>query len=273
MNVVTFPEFNVIFHISKVAFSIKNIDIYWYAVCIVFGITMSLILASKTKENFGIDFEDLLEIIVYALILGIIGARLYYVIFKLEYYLSNPTEILNIRDGGLAIYGGIITGIILIYIICKHKKINTMDLFDYICPYVALSQAIGRFGNFFNVEAYGIETNIFTRMGINSNAGYIEVHPCFLYEFIACIIIFFILRIFQKKRMFKGQIFSWYLILYGICRFFIERIRIDSLMLFNLKISQIISILFVILGIVIVQKCRKKSNYAIQKNLQKSKKY
>lgn len=257
MNVITFPGLNLTFNISQIALSIGNVDIYWYAICIVFGIVISLILCSKTKENFEIDFEDLLEILIFSLVFGIIGARLYYVIFKLDYYLNNLSQIFNIRDGGLAIYGGIIFGATTAYIVCKKKQIDVMNFFDYICPYVALSQAIGRWGNFFNLEAYGIETNSFFRMGLISKFGYIEVHPCFLYEFIACLLIFVFLKIMQKRRKFKGQIFSLYLLLYGIVRLFIEGIRSDSLMIYGFRISQIISILFIILAIYLIRKRKK----------------
>lgn len=254
MNIVSFPGFGLTFNISQIAFSIGNIKIYWYAVFIVLGIIISLILCSKAKENFGIDFEKFLEVLVFSLVFGVIGARIYYVIFKLEYFIKNPILVLNIRDGGLAIYGGIICGALVAWIICKRKNINIMDFFDYICPYLALSQGIGRIGNFFNVEAYGMQTDNIFRMGIFSEIGYIEVHPCFLYEFLVCIAIFILLLIMQKKRKFQGEIVSLYFILYGFSRFFIEAIRMDSLMLYSLKISQITSIVFIIIGFYLIIK-------------------
>ena len=254
MNTISFPEFNLVFNISKIAFSIGKIDIYWYAILIVLGIIISLILCSKSKQNYGINFEDFLEVIIFSLVLGIIGARLYYVIFRIDYYKNNLYEIFNIRDGGLEIYGGIISGIITSYIICKKKRIDIIDFFDYSSPYLVLSQAIGRWGNFFNIEAYGTQTKVFCRMGIFLQANYIEVHPCFLYESIACFIIFILLKLIQNKRSFKSQIFSLYLILYGFIRFFIEGIRIDSLMLYNFRISQITSIMFISIGVYILIK-------------------
>ena len=261
MNIVSFPGLNLTFNISQIAISIANIDIYYYAVFIVLGIVISLILASKSKENFGIDFENFLEILIFCLIFGIIGARLYYILFRLDYYLKSPSKIFNIRDGGLAIYGGIIFGAITAYIVCNRKKINVTDFFDYICPYLVLSQAIGRIGNFFNIEAYGKETTNIFRMGIYVENVYKEVHPCFLYEFISCILIFICLRFIQKKRKFKGQILSLYFILYGIIRFFVEGLRIDSLMFFNFKISQIVSIAFIALSVIL---CLKNKKYRIK---------
>lgn len=273
MNIVTFPEFNLTFNISRIAFSIGNIEIYWYAVCIVLGIIISLILCLKTKENFGINFEDFLEAIIFSLIFGLIGARIYYIIFRSAYYVDNPIQIFNIRDGGLAIYGGIICGAIVAYKVCKKKQISVIDFFDYICPYLALSQAIGRWGNFFNVEAYGTETSSFFRMGIFIENRYREVHPCFLYESLLCILIFSILVTIKNKRRFKGEIFGLYLILYGIIRFFIEGIRSDSLMIYNFRISQITSIGFIIFGFFLLHKytCRKKSNYEDKKTYKKLK--
>lgn len=259
MSTITFPEFNLVFNISQIAFSIGNIDIYWYAICIVFGIVISLILCSKAKQSYGINFEDFLEIIIFSLVFGIIGARLYYVIFRIDYYKNNLSQVFNIRDGGLAIYGGIISGVIISYIICRKKKIDIIDFLDYSCPYLVLSQAIGRWGNFFNVEAYGTETKTFLRMGIFSQTNYIEVHPCFLYECFSCFIIFILLKLIQNKRTFKGQVFSLYLILYGMIRFLIEGIRIDSLMIYNFRVSQITSIIFITIGVCLIIKQKNKT--------------
>ena len=204
----------------------------------------------------------MLEIFIYSLIAGIIGARLYYCLFNFKYYLANPTKIFALRDGGLAIYGGVILGSLAAFIISKFKKINFADLMDYISPYLTLTQGIGRIGNFFNVEAYGVETKNIFRMGIFKNGNFIEVHPCFLYEFVACIAIFIVLKFLQKRRKFEFQIFSTYMILYGLTRFFIESIRVDSLYLGNIKISKLISLVFVVIGVIIhIIKTHKKSNF------------
>ena len=212
---------------------------------------LSIVLGLTSKEKFGIKFDDVLEVLTYSLIVGIIGARIYYCIFNIEFYMQNPNKILALRDGGLAIYGGIISGVFIAFIVSKIKKIDFKDLMDYIAPYLVLTQAIGRFGNFFNIEAYGKETTNFLRMGIFKNGNFIEVHPCFLYEAISCIIIFILLRILQKKRKFKLQIFSTYMIFYGGIRFLIENLRIDSLYLGAIKISQAVSLIFIVIGSVI----------------------
>lgn len=249
-------------NVPQIAFKIGNIGIYSYSVCIVLGIILGVILAGISKEKFEIKFDDLLEIFIYSLMGGILGARLYYCLFHIKFYLSNPSKIFAFRDGGLAIYGGIIFGILIAFLSSKIKKIDFRDLMDYIAPYLALAQGIGRVGNFFNVEAYGYETASFLRMGIFKNGNFIEVHPCFLYEGIACIIIFAILKVLQRKRKFKFEIFSKYMIFYGIVRFFIERLRIDSLYLGGIKISQAVSIIFVIIGVIVhINESQKKSNF------------
>lgn len=133
------------------------------------GIIVGIILARFSKNKFGIDFDTVLEILIGGIIFGIIGARLYYVLFKLDYYISNPTKIFDIRDGGLAIYGAIISIIIFVLIYCKKNKINFLNLADYLIPYLALGQSFGRWGNFFNMEAYGNKTNSILRMGIETS--------------------------------------------------------------------------------------------------------
>lgn len=252
MNVVTFPGLNLSFEFSQIAFTMFGIPVYKYAVCIVLGILVALILCRLNKEKFNIDYEFILENTVFGIFVGAIGARLYYVIFNLEYYINNPNQILNFRNGGLAIYGGLIFGAIAIIINCRIQKKNILDFFDCIVPYVAIAQCIGRFGNFFNMEAYGYETTSIFRMGINTINGYNEVHPAFLYEAIANLIITIILLIFQRKRQYKGQILLLYISLYGLIRFFIEGIRTDSLMLFNFRISQILSIIILIVAVILL---------------------
>lgn len=262
MNLVKFPGLNINLKVPQIAFSVFGIEVYMYAICIVIGIIVAAILCNISKEKFENKFENILDIGIFSLFFGIIGARIYFIIFNLEYYLNNIKEVFNFRDGGLAIYGGLITGILTAIIICKIKEIDILNVLDYVIPFVALAQAIGRWGNFFNVEAYGYETDIFLRMGIFTSDGYIEVHPTFLYESICTILIFFILRKLQKNRKFKGEIFLLYCILYSGIRFFIEGLRIDSLMFYNFRISQILSIIIFLISIImfyLTKKLSKKS--------------
>ncbi len=254
MNIVTFPGLGLKFEVSKVAFQLFGIDIYSYAICIVVGIVMALILCKKSEDNYYIKFDAVLETMLFAIVFGIVGARLYYVFFNLEYYLQSPLQILNIRDGGLAIYGGLIVGIFVIIKMCKKYRIHPLDFLDYIAPFVALAQSIGRWGNFFNIEAYGSETTSWIRMRIWNMSEFIDVHPVFLYESIANLLIFVILRVLQSKRKFKGQIFYSYLALYAGIRMFLESLRVDSLMFVGMRISQVLSIIVFLCAIFILLK-------------------
>ena len=255
MKEIIFPGVGLNLNVSSVAINIGNINIYWYAILIVSAFIIGILFCKKDDGKYNIKFDNILELMVILIPISIIGARIFYVVFKLDYYIQYPENILNIRDGGLAIYGGIIGAIITIIIYCKKKKINVLDITDYLVPYLALGQAIGRWGNFFNVEAYGSETTSIFRMGIIENEKYIEVHPTFLYESICNLIIFLILYILRNKRKYKGQITYLYLALYGIVRALIEGLRTDSLMLGSFRISQVLSIvLFIIFTIIVIFK-------------------
>ena len=252
MNTVEFPLLNLKLELSEVAIKIFGLGIKWYAIIIVFCIIMALIWCKFRSEKYNIDFDEILSLFIILIPTVIICARLYYVLCNLNYYLSNPIQIINIRGGGLAIYGGIIGGIIACCIFCKKKNINILNLLDCIAPILALSQGIGRWGNFINVEAYGTETNLPWKMGIIEDGVEKFVHPTFLYESLGTIIIFVILAVLQDKRKFEGQIAYMYLALYSLLRFFIEGIRADSLMAFNIRISQILSLIIFVLYIGII---------------------
>lgn len=251
---VNFPGLNLSFNVNPVAFKVLGVNIYWYAICIVLGIVLAIFLCYKSKEKFDVDFDFVLYCLIWAISIGLIGARLYYVAFNYEEYIISPMSILNLRDGGLAIYGGLIFGSLVIIWKCKKAKVNWFDFFDCFIPFVAIAQSVGRWGNFFNMEAYGIETFNLFRMGINTLNGYQEVHPAFLYESICTFCIFVFLRTKQKNRKFRGEIFYLYLFLYGGIRMVIEVVRIDSLMFENFRISQILSCaIFVVSGIMLLK--------------------
>lgn len=243
MREVAFPGLNLKFTIDRVAINIGEVEIYWYAIMIVFAFTIAILFLKRDDKKYGITFEQILELAVIMIPIAIICARLYYVIFEFEDYKQNILEIMNFRNGGLAIYGGIIGAVITIIIYCKVKKMNVLDVLDYIVPYLALGQGIGRWGNFINVEAYGIQTDNIFRMGIIENGKYIEVHPTFLYESICNIIIFGILYCIRNKRKYKGELTYIYLTLYSFVRAIIEGIRTDSLMIGTFRVSQILSII------------------------------
>lgn len=256
--------------ISRIAFCIGDITIYWYAVLIVFAIILALIWCALHSGRFGIKFEDILDLAIFVIPISIICARLYYVAFSWDYYYNNLNEIFNIKDGGLAIYGGIIGGVITILIGSKIKKIKPLDITDYVAPVLALAQSIGRWGNYINIEAYGYETsNSIIKMEIIENGIVKYVHPTFLYESICTFIIFIILSIVSKKRKFSGEITYKYIICYSFARFIIEGLRTDSLMFYNCRISQILSMaLFIVFSSILIYK--KIKHRALSKNVEKS---
>ena len=252
MNIVTFPGLNLSFQISRIAFQIGSIKIYWYAILIALSFLIAIVTLKKECSKNKINYEDILEIMIIAIPIAIISARLYYVIFNLDYYLKNPLEIINIKNGGLAIYGGIIGACITIIICAKKKKIKILKICDMCVPYLSLGQSIGRWGNFFNIEAHGTETNNLFRMGIIENGKYIEVHPTFLYESVCTFILFFILLYISRYKKYDGQLTLIYLFFYSGIRMIIEGLRTDSLMLGNIRISQLISIIIFCITLLIL---------------------
>lgn len=258
MTSITFPFFNIKLELSRIAISIGNINIYWYAIFIAIAFIIAIFGLKKDSKKYKIDYNDILELMIITIPISIISARLYYIIFNLDYYSNNLIEMINIKNGGLAIYGGILGAVVTIAIFCKIKKIKILDMLDMLVPYLALGQAIGRWGNFVNGEAHGRVTNSIFRMGIVENGIYMEVHPTFLYESICTLIIFFILKYLKNNRRYPGQLTYIYLLMYSFVRAIIEGLRTDSLMLGNVRISQLISIIiFVITLIILIYKKKK----------------
>lgn len=253
---------------SRVFISIGNFNIYWYSILIIIGVVLGYFIAKKDAKKCGIEDKIFDNLVFYMLIIGIIGARLYYVIFNYKEF-DSIIDIFKIYNGGLAIYGGIIASIIFIYFYSKKKKIKFIKILDILAPSLIIAQSIGRWGNFFNSEAYGSVVSldflnnlhlpkfIIDNMYING----MYHHPTFLYESILCLIGFVILILIRKYKNIKdGDITYIYLVYYGIIRFFIEGLRMDSLYLFNFRISQIVSIICIIIGIVgIIYNRRKRS--------------
>ena len=211
-----------------------------------------------------------MNLIFYTVIFGLIGARLYYVCFNLDYYLKYPLEILEIWNGGLAIHGGIIAGLLCIFIYCKKYNAKLLKLLDIVVVGLIIGQAIGRWGNFFNQEAYGAITTLenLQKLGIpdfiidGMYIGGAYRQPAFLYESIWCLAGFIALLIVRHYRYLKtGQLTGVYLIWYSVGRFFIEGMRTDSLMLGSLKMAQVISIVGIIIGVMMLILCRKGSRF------------
>ena len=239
---------------DRVAFSIFGIDIMWYGILITLGVILGYVVAVKLAKLENISENTILDILVWALPLAIVGARAYYVIFEWDYYSKNLGEIIDIRGGGLAIYGGIIAAVITCYAICKKKNLKFLKLLDIFMPAIALGQAIGRWGNFINKEAYGTPTNLPWAITIDG----VKVHPTFLYESLGDFLIFLLLvYVFKNRKKFNGQITSMYMILYGILRFFVEGLRTDSLYIGALRVSQLVSIAIIIAGVILQIKYKK----------------
>lgn len=241
---------------------IGRLEIRWYSVLIITGIFLSYYIARKRAEKEGVNPEHLDEVLIYGIIAGVVGARIYYVAFRWDYYSKNLSEIFKIWHGGLAIHGAIIAAILTAFLYTKIKKnvsftfLQGLDLFTGVLP---LGQAIGRWGNFFNYEAFGIPTDLPWKMFVPEKFRPIEFkdqsffHPTFLYESLWNLFIFYILTVYYKKyRKRFGEITALYLILYSIGRFFIENLRVDSLMFGNYRIARIISLVFIAIGIILL---------------------
>jgi prolipoprotein diacylglyceryl transferase len=231
---------------DPVAFRIFGIDIMWYGVLISSGVLLGVYFALRECRRVGFKEDNLLDFLLIAIPTAIVGARAYYVIFSWGYYSLHPAEIINIRNGGLAIHGALIAGIIVGILFCRKRKINVLQLLDIVIPSVALGQAIGRWGNFINQEAYGGPTDLPWGIVVNGQ----KVHPTFLYESIMNIAIFIFLVWFRKnKKTTHGQVVALYLILYSIVRFFVEGLRTDSLMFLGMRVAQLISLGSILAGI------------------------
>ena len=263
MNLISFPILNLTIHLNQVAFRVGTVPIYWYAVLIVASFILAFFLCKKKEGTFGIYFDEIVDLSIWLIPICFICARLYYIVFNLESYPS-LASMLNFKDGGLAIYGGILGGIVTIYIFCKKRKKSILDLLDYLAPYLALGQAIGRWGNFINVEAYGMHTNVPWKMGIQTRGGWEYVHPTFLYESIVTFLLFIGLTKRTKNRQFSGEITGWYLVIYSFARGIIEGLRVDSLMLGNFRISQVVSFaIFIISSLFLILQYQKRRNKSI----------
>ena len=271
-SILAFPGLGIgEFSLENVALSFGDFSVFWYGIIITLGMITAFLYVVFRGKYESIGFDSILDIGLWTIVLGVIGARLYYVFTSLDQFLPEPfnffeflKNVFNLRSGGLAIYGGIIAGALTIVAVTKIKKINTLKLLDMAAPAVMIAQSMGRWGNFFNGEAFGgIITEghplYFMRMGIistNSIADFgtsemVYVHPTFLYESLWNFVGFIGINILYKKKKFNGQIACMYLAWYGIGRFFIEGLRTDSLYIpgTEIRISQLVGIVcFVVFG-------------------------
>lgn len=239
---------------NPIAFTIFGIEVAWYGILISMGILLGIAVATYRAKKEGLYNDVIIDLCLMAVPVAIIGARAYYVIFSWDYYAKHPDQILNIRQGGLAIHGGIIGGVLVGYLFSRYKKIKFWTLADICAPSLILGQAIGRWGNYANQEAHGGPTNLPWAIEVNG----VGVHPTFLYESIWNFIVFCFLSYYSGKKKYNGEIFILYIILYSLARFFIEGLRTDSLMIGPLRVAQVISVVSIIGAMIIGSILRRK---------------
>lgn len=256
MTPITFPGLGLSFSIQRVAFQVFGKDIYWYGIIIAVGFLLAAVFCSRRAKSFGLRQEDFLDMLLCALPIGIICARIYYVIFYLSLYQDEQGRFLwrqaiAIWDGGIAIYGGIIGGVLTCLVVCNVKKLPFLAMADLSVLGLLIGQCLGRWGNFVNQEAYGGLCDLPWRMGLTVNGAYITVHPTFLYESLWNLVGFCLLAfVLQRLRTFDGELFLCYLGWYGLGRFWIEGLRTDSLYLFQtgIRVSQLVALLSVLVS-------------------------
>ncbi|MGG7161868.1 prolipoprotein diacylglyceryl transferase [Clostridium baratii] len=245
---------------NPVAFEVFGFEVMWYGILIGIGVVLAFILAYFNTKRKNLNFDILIDLFLVCFPCAIVGARAYYVIFEWNNYKDNLVDIFNIRQGGLAIHGGLIGAFLAAYIYTRIKKINFLAYADLVAPSIILAQAMGRWGNFMNSEAHGDVVSYefiskfpkFIQNGMYINGQY--YHPTFLYESIwdvlVCIILVIILN--KLKKGYEGIVISSYMILYSLGRFFIEGLRTDSLMFMGLRVAQLISLALMILGVIFI---------------------
>ena len=260
--------------IDPVAIQLGPISIRWYAICIVTGLVLAVYLAMKEAPRRKIIPDDILDFILVAFPVAIVGARLYYVAFEWDYYGKNLIKIIDFWNGGIAgiaIYGGLIAGAIVLYFFCRRRLIHPVDFLDIAAPSVMIAQSIGRWGNFFNQEAYGAAVKslnylpTFIRDQMYIDGSYRQ--PTFLYESIWNLLGFVLILLLRRKPHFlrQGEITAFYLIWYGFGRMIIEGMRTDSLMFSGLRVSQWLSMILILVGLVIIiYQQRKKAPYYLE---------
>ena len=286
---IAFPNLGIYLSNVPQSFTIFGFTIYMYGMIIGVGAVLGILLVAKQAKKQGIDPDMIYELALWLLVFGIIGARLYYVIFRWQDYKYDIFSVFNIRNGGLAIYGGVIAGTITLCIYCKLKKLDLKKVGDIAFQGVLVGQIIGRWGNFTNREVFGDYTNNLFAMRLPVNAvrqsdisdnirahmssdmRYIQVHPTFLYESFANLVLLTLIYFFQKKKAFDGECILWYAGGYGIIRFVIEGIRTDRLTIGNsgIAVSQMLGIFLFVMSIIVDVVIRVKMN---NKKLDESKK-
>lgn len=262
---IRFPNIGITVETDPVAFHLGSLPIYWYGVIIAVGLVLCTLLALKHAKANKFSEDMVYDVLLCALPCAIVGARLYYVACEWSYYSQDLSRIFDTRSGGLAVYGGVIGAFLGTYIMCRIRKIPFSTVADYCVVYIPLGQAIGRWGNFFNQEAFGTTTNLPWGMTSDKIASYLRincpyldstmpVHPTFLYESLCTLTVFIILLLVRSKSTHKYEVVSMYMVGYGIARFFLEGLRTDSLYIAGttIRTSQLLSLILVVAGLVII---------------------
>ena len=256
-SAVSFPVLGNLVLNPPASVTVFGREIYWYGILIALAFLLAMSWCVRHAKAVSLTADNVYDVILWLIPLSIIGARLYYVLFRLDYYLKYPAEIIRIWEGGLAIYGGLLSGVLVIFLTARRKHFSALSMLDLIAPACMLGQAIGRWGNFMNREAYGRTTDIFCRMGLQMNNGeFIYVHPTFLYESLWNLAGFCFLSLFvaKGKRRYPGQAALLYFLWYGLGRVWIEGLRTDSLMLGNtgIRVSQLLSLLLALTSAILL---------------------
>ena len=269
MNTVSFPNLGLEFTVNRVAFSIGPLNITWYGLLIAAGILLAMCFGFWQCRKFGIIADKLMDAALGGVVGGIIGARLYYVAFRWEDYKDDLSNIFKTWEGGMAIYGGLIGGLLVGLLVAKLRHIRILPAMDITVMGFLIGQSIGRWGNFVNVEAFGGNTNLPWGMTSDTITAYLRehysdltalgmnidptapVHPTFLYESLWCALGFVLLFLYSKRRRFDGEIFLMYSAWYGAGRFFFEGLRTDSLLIGNLRVSQLVAGVAVLAAVII----------------------
>ena len=249
INSISFPKLGIFLNVNRVAFTVLGKPIFWYAIIIVTGFLLGTLFVMRSAKKRGGNPENFLDIALYGLIFGLIGARLYYVIFDPDCLDGNILNIFKIWEGGIAIYGAIIAAVITAYVYCRRHKLAILPTFDLCVQGLFIGQAIGRWGNFVNAEVYGGETALPWGMSINGNT---PVHPLFIYESLWNVLGFILVLIYRNRVKNDGRIFFFYIFWYSLGRLFLEGMRQSEYMLMltdNIGISQAVALLGIIVGI------------------------
>lgn len=271
---IYFPNLGIFLENVGKTFNVFGFEIAFYGCTMATGILAGYLLAAREAKRTGQNPEDYLDMLLYAVFFALIGARLYYVAFQWDYYSKDLIQILNVRQGGLAIYGGIIGAFTTVYFFAKKRKLSWLRMLDTACPGLALGQVIGRWGNFFNREAFGdytdglfamqlpvsavrsgeITEKMWEHMEVIDGIQFIQVHPTFLYEGLWNLGVIIFLYIYRDRKKFTGELVLWYLVLYGIGRFWIEALRTDQLLIpgIGFPISQLLGAVLAVSGLIAI---------------------